>query len=33
MVIAAGSVTADGYTWWQLGALGWAVDRYLRTTP
>lgn len=33
MVIAAGPVSADGYTWWQLGALGWAVDRYLRPAP
>ncbi|MHB8576393.1 MAG: CAP domain-containing protein [Dehalococcoidia bacterium] len=29
MVVIAGPVTADGFSWWQLGALGWAVDRYL----
>ncbi|HZU76130.1 MAG TPA: CAP domain-containing protein [Dehalococcoidia bacterium] len=29
MVIADGPVGADGYTWWKLGALGWAVDQYL----
>lgn len=33
MVIAAGPVTAEGYTWWRLGDLGWAVDQYLRPGP
>lgn len=29
MVIAAGPITADGLTWWKLGALGWAAGQYL----
>lgn len=29
MVIAAGPVAADGYTWWKLGALGWVAGQYL----
>jgi uncharacterized protein YkwD len=32
-IIASGPVTADGYVWWKLGALGWVVDRYLAAVP
>ncbi|HZQ38550.1 MAG TPA: CAP domain-containing protein [Dehalococcoidia bacterium] len=33
MVIAAGPIAADGFTWWRLGGLGWAVGQYLSTGP
>ncbi len=33
MVIAAGPVTADGFTWWKLGGLGWAAGQYLSAGP
>ncbi len=33
MVISAGPVTADGFTWWKLGALGWAASQYLANGP
>jgi hypothetical protein len=33
LVIAAGPVTADGFTWWKLGGLGWAVGQYLSAGP
>jgi uncharacterized protein YkwD len=29
MVVTGGPVIADGYTWWRLGDLGWAVGAYL----
>jgi uncharacterized protein YkwD len=29
MVVTGGPVSADGYTWWRLGDLGWAVGAYL----
>ncbi len=33
LVIAAGPVTADGFTWWKLGGLGWAAGQYLSAGP
>ncbi|HLZ71119.1 MAG TPA: CAP domain-containing protein [Dehalococcoidia bacterium] len=29
MIVSAGPISADGYTWWKLGALGWAAGQYL----
>jgi uncharacterized protein YkwD len=33
MVVSDGPKVADGYTWWKLGVLGWAVDLYLSALP
>ena len=33
MVVSAGPLSADGYVWWQLGALGWVVGQYLIAAP
>ncbi len=29
MLVTDGPITADGYTWWRLGALGWSASAYL----
>lgn len=33
MVVSAGPVQTDGYTWWQIGNLGWAAGQYLSAGP
>lgn len=33
MIVGAGPVSADGYVWWRLGALGWVVNQYLTLAP
>jgi hypothetical protein len=33
MVVSAGPIAADGFTWWKLGSLGWVVAQYLTAAP